>query len=128
MLIVDILDADQVKIDLKPLYQCLHIYDELGQRTEFKSNYSEDRRAQAKLTLSSITSGFNFKDRNTDNFESLLQDIVGFFIVEHIILHSTTNFRTQAQVTPSIPCNQHCMAGIMTSYSRFLIFFVDLVG
>ncbi|KAG0316648.1 hypothetical protein BGZ97_006549 [Linnemannia gamsii] len=95
---VDILDADQVNIDFKPLYQCLHIYDELGQRAEFRTNYTEDRRAQAKLTLSSITSNFNLKDRNTDNFESLLQDIVGFFIVEYIILHSTTNFRTQAQL------------------------------
>ncbi|KAG0357915.1 hypothetical protein BG005_002980 [Podila minutissima] len=95
---VDIQDSDQVKLDFKPLYQCLHIYDELGQRTEFRANYAEDRRAQAKLTLSSITSSFNLKDRNTDNFESLLQDIVGFFIVEHIILYSTVNFRTQAQL------------------------------
>lgn len=95
---MDIQDNDQVKLDFKPLYQCLHIYDELGQRTEFRANYSEDRRAQAKLTLSSMTSSFNLKDRNTDNFESLLQDIVGFFIVEHIILYSTVNFRTQAQV------------------------------
>ena len=90
--------ADQFKLDFKPLYQCLHIYDELGQRTEFRTNYAEDRRAQAKLTLSSITSSFNLKDRNTDNFESLLQEVVGFFIIEHLILYSTTNFRTQSQV------------------------------
>ncbi|KAF9185313.1 hypothetical protein BGZ51_002737 [Haplosporangium sp. Z 767] len=95
---VDIMDAEQFKLDFKPLYQCLHIYDELGQRTEFRTNYAEDRRAQAKLTLSSITSSFNLKDRNTDNFEALLQDIVGFFIVEHIILYSTINFRTQSQL------------------------------
>ncbi|KAF9110162.1 hypothetical protein BGX27_006704 [Mortierella sp. AM989] len=95
---MDILDADQAKLDFKPLYQCLHIYDELGQRAEFKASYSEDRRAQAKLTLSSITSSFNLKDKNTDNFESLLQDIVGFFIVEHIIFYSTNNFRTQSQL------------------------------
>ncbi|KAF8929985.1 exocyst complex subunit Sec15-like-domain-containing protein [Dissophora ornata] len=95
---VDIMDTDQVKLDFKPLYQCIHIYDELGQRAELKANYAEDRRAQAKLTLSSITSSFNLKDRNTDNFEALLHDIVGFFIVEHIILYSTTNFRTQSQL------------------------------
>ncbi|KAF9908272.1 hypothetical protein BX616_000194, partial [Lobosporangium transversale] len=93
---VDILDADQVNIDFKSLYQCLHIYDELGQRSELRASYAEDRRAQAKLTLSSMTT-FNVKDRSTDQFESLLQDIVGFFIVEHIILYSTTNFRTQSQ-------------------------------
>ncbi|KAF8972837.1 hypothetical protein BGZ46_010030, partial [Entomortierella lignicola] len=95
---VDILDSDQFQLDLKPLYQCLHIYDELGQRAEFRANYAEDRRAQAKLTISSMTTSFNFKDRDTENFESLLQDIVGFFIVEHLIFYSTTNFRTQSQL------------------------------
>ncbi|GJJ72836.1 exocyst complex component 6 [Entomortierella parvispora] len=95
---VDILDTNKVKLDFKPLYQCLHIYDELGQRAEFRNSYAEDRKAQAKLTLSSINSSFNIKDRNTDNFKSLLQDIAGFFIVEHIILYSTTNFRTQSQL------------------------------
>ncbi|KAI7820299.1 exocyst complex subunit Sec15-like-domain-containing protein [Gamsiella multidivaricata] len=95
---VDILETAQVELDFKPLYQCLHVYDELGQRAGLRASYAEDRRAQAKLTLSSITSSFNLKDRNTDNFESLLQDIVGFFIVEHIILYSTTNFRTQSQL------------------------------
>ncbi|KAF9433132.1 hypothetical protein BGZ76_009844 [Entomortierella beljakovae] len=95
---VDILSSDQVQLDIKPLYQCLHIYDELGQRAEFKLSYSEDRKAQAKLTLSSMTSSLSLRDKNTDNFESLLQEIVGFFLVEHIIIYSTTNFRTQAQL------------------------------
>ncbi|KAF9361509.1 hypothetical protein BGX34_007109, partial [Mortierella sp. NVP85] len=95
---VDIFESDEVKLDLQPIYQCLHIYDELGQRAEFKQSYAEDRRAQAKLALSSVTSPFNLKECNTDNFKSLLHDIVGFFIVEHIIMYSTTNFRTQAQL------------------------------
>ncbi|KAG0303506.1 hypothetical protein BGZ98_006576 [Dissophora globulifera] len=95
---VDILDTDEVKLDFKPLYQCIHIYDELGQRAELKAGYAEDRRAQGRLTLSSITPSLNLKDKNTDNFESLLHDIVGFFIVEHTIFYSTTNFRTQAQL------------------------------
>jgi hypothetical protein len=33
-----------------------------------------------------------------DSFETLLQDIVGFFIIEHVIMHSTTDFRSQAEV------------------------------
>jgi hypothetical protein len=41
---VNIVNNDQVHIDFKPLYQCLHIYEELGKRNEFKSNYEEDRR------------------------------------------------------------------------------------
>lgn len=56
------MESDVFKLDLKPLYQCLHIYDELGQRSEFRQSYAEDRKAQAKLSLSSITLVFNLKD------------------------------------------------------------------
>ncbi|KAG0235982.1 hypothetical protein BGX31_004103 [Mortierella sp. GBA43] len=93
---VDIMESEEVKLDLKPLFQCLHIYDELGQRSEFRQSYAEDRKAQAKLTPTAPV--FNLKENNTDNFKSLLQDFVGFFIVEHIIMYSTTNFRTQNQL------------------------------
>ncbi|KAF9585597.1 hypothetical protein BGW38_001619, partial [Lunasporangiospora selenospora] len=95
---VAIQDMEEVKLDFKPLYQCLHIYDELGQRADFRSNYAEDRKAQAKLSLSSMTSSLNLKDRNIEGFQSLLHNIVGFFIVEHIIFHTTNNFRTQSQL------------------------------
>lgn len=40
----------------------------------------------------------NLRDGNMDSFETLLQDIVGFFIIEHVIMHSTTDFRSQAEV------------------------------
>ncbi|KAI8347890.1 exocyst complex subunit Sec15-like-domain-containing protein [Mortierella sp. GBAus27b] len=63
---------------------------------EFRQSYAEDRKAQAKLTPTAPV--FNLKENNTDNFKSLLQDFVGFFIVEHIIMYSTTNFRTQNQL------------------------------
>ncbi len=38
------MNNDHVNIDFKPLYQCLHIYEELGKRSEFKMNYEDDRR------------------------------------------------------------------------------------
>ena len=31
-------------------------------------------------------------------FEALLQDIVGFFIIEHIVMHSTQDFRSRGEV------------------------------
>ncbi|KAI9349411.1 exocyst complex subunit Sec15-like-domain-containing protein [Pilaira anomala] len=66
-----------------------------SKRNEFKTSYSEDRRAQANLALSTP---INLKDGNLVTFETLLQDIVGFFIIEHMILHNTTEFRSQAEV------------------------------
>ncbi|CAG8470214.1 2035_t:CDS:2, partial [Scutellospora calospora] len=48
----NIINNKEVQIDFKPLYQCLHIHEELGKLSEFKSNYEEDRRAQANLVLS----------------------------------------------------------------------------
>ncbi|EIE89524.1 hypothetical protein RO3G_14235 [Rhizopus delemar RA 99-880] len=67
----------------------------LGKPNEFKTSYSEDRRAQANLALSTPV---NLRDGNLTTFETLLQDIVGFFIIEHMILHNTTEFRSQAEV------------------------------
>ncbi|CEP09699.1 hypothetical protein [Parasitella parasitica] len=86
---------DEVNIDFEPLYRCIHVYETLGKRNEFKSSYSEDRRAQANLALSTP---INLRDGNLTTFDFLLQDIVGFFIIEHMILHNTTDFRSQAEV------------------------------
>ncbi|CAG8604575.1 6893_t:CDS:10 [Acaulospora morrowiae] len=91
----NIINNDQVKIDFRPLYQCLHIYEELGKRSEFKSNYEEDRKAQANLVLSQ---SFTLRESNEKGFEAFLQEIVGFFVIEHVIVHSTQNFRSQSEV------------------------------
>ncbi|KAI7894923.1 exocyst complex subunit Sec15-like-domain-containing protein [Mucor mucedo] len=85
----------EINIDFEPLYRCIHVYETLGKRNEFKTSYSEDRRAQANLALSTP---INLRDGNLTTFETLLQDIVGFFIIEHMILHNTTEFRSQAEV------------------------------
>ncbi|KAF7731685.1 hypothetical protein EC973_008856 [Apophysomyces ossiformis] len=87
--------VDEVNIDFGPLYRCIHVYDTLGKRHEFKTSYEEDRRAQANLALSAP---INLRDGNLVPFETLLQDIVGFFIIEHIILHNTREFRSQSEV------------------------------
>ncbi|RUP11994.1 exocyst complex subunit Sec15-like-domain-containing protein [Jimgerdemannia flammicorona] len=86
---------DEVNIDFQPLFRCLHIYDSLGRRQEFKTSYEEDRRAQANLALSSP---LNLRDGNILGFETLLEDIVGFFIIEHVVMHSTVDFRSQNEV------------------------------
>ncbi|KAL0074521.1 exocyst complex subunit Sec15-like-domain-containing protein [Phycomyces blakesleeanus] len=85
-------EGQEFSIDFEPLYRCIHVYDTLGKRHEFKTSYEEDRRAQANLALSSP---INLRDGNLGPFQTLLQDIVGFFIIEHIILHNTSEFRSQ---------------------------------
>jgi hypothetical protein len=41
---VNVLETDAVKIDFKPLYQCIHIYDTLDARDELQASYQADRR------------------------------------------------------------------------------------
>ncbi|CAG8464408.1 17265_t:CDS:10 [Cetraspora pellucida] len=91
----NIINNKEVQIDFKPLYQCLHIYEELGKLNEFKSNYEEDRKAQANLVLSE---SYTLRENNDKGFEAFLQDVVGFFVIEHVIVHSTQNFRSRAEV------------------------------
>ncbi|KAK0521565.1 Rab GTPase-binding exocyst subunit S15 [Tilletia horrida] len=88
-------DNEQVKIDFKPLYQCIHIYDVLNIREQLQQSYQEDRRAQANLLLSQ---GLNFSPSNP-TFPTLLEEVVGFFLVEyHVLQTSPPGFRMDSEV------------------------------
>ncbi|KAK0550336.1 Rab GTPase-binding exocyst subunit S15 [Tilletia horrida] len=88
-------DNEQIKIDFKPLYQCIHIYDVLNIREQLQQSYQEDRRAQANLLLSQ---GLNFSPSNP-TFPTLLQEVVGFFLVEyHVLQTSPPGFRMDSEV------------------------------
>lgn len=41
---VNALDNEQIKIDFRPLYQCIHIYEALDAKTELQRNYQDDRK------------------------------------------------------------------------------------
>lgn len=88
-------DNETVSIDFKPLYQCIHIYDALDLREELQASYHQDRRAQANLLLSQ---GLTF-DANNPTFPALLEEVVGFFLVEHHVLQTTpVGFRADSEV------------------------------
>ncbi|EPQ27215.1 uncharacterized protein PFL1_05138 [Pseudozyma flocculosa PF-1] len=88
-------ENEHVKIDFKPLYQCIHIYDIMDMREQLQANYQEDRRAQANLLLSQ---GLSFHPSNP-TFPALLEEVVGFFIVEHHVLQtSPPGFRADQEV------------------------------
>lgn len=100
------LDHENGKIDFRPLYQCIQIYDALGARDELQHSYQEDRRAQAFLILSSFsneaTSGASTSPPNSvfslDALASLMESIVGFFIIESHVLRTTRSFRSEQDV------------------------------
>jgi hypothetical protein len=64
-------------------------------REQLQASYQEDRRAQANLLLSQ---GLSF-DPSNPTFPSLLQEVVGFFLVEHHVLQtSPPGFRSEQEV------------------------------
>lgn len=92
---VNYLENDRVKIDFKPLYQCIHIYEVLEQRERLQANYQEDRKAQANLLLSR---NLNMVERGSDLI-SLLEEVVGYFVIEcHVSYTSPPGFRPMSEV------------------------------
>ncbi|KAL8278923.1 hypothetical protein RQP46_008592 [Phenoliferia psychrophenolica] len=91
----NVLDNDQVRIDFKPLYQCIHIYDTLDAREELQLSYQADRRAQAFLLLSQTASLTPF---SLSALSALLEEIVGFFLIESHVLKTTNSFRSEQDV------------------------------
>ncbi|KAF8591599.1 exocyst complex subunit Sec15-like protein [Ramaria rubella] len=86
----DVLDNDKLKVDFKPLYQCIHIYTALDSLEELQRSYQADRKAQSTLILPSPLS--------ISSLSTLIQEIVGFFIVESHVLRTTRGFRSEREV------------------------------
>lgn len=83
------------RIDFTILYECMHIYDELGSSDKFQSSYQHDRRTQKDLLLPPSLSIVN---EDLSSLQTLLQDITGFAIIEHFTLHKTAGFRDPDEV------------------------------
>ncbi|GAA5949792.1 hypothetical protein JCM3765_007693 [Sporobolomyces pararoseus] len=113
------LENDKVSIDFKPLYTCIHIYTSLDLLQELQLSYQADRRAQAYLLLSTSSSSSSTSPTpqssssviapppppstssqhfSLPNLSVLLEEIVGFFIIEAHVLKTTTNFRSEQDV------------------------------
>lgn len=92
----DALDNEDVSIDFTTLFECMHIFGELGSAEEFKTQYANDRRTQKDLLLNSHISIGTEGDITT--LEHLLWDITGFAIIEHFTMHKARNFRAAEEV------------------------------
>ncbi|KAJ1562296.1 hypothetical protein HK096_011657 [Nowakowskiella sp. JEL0078] len=97
--------SNLIQIDMKPLYQCLHIHDVLGRRLEFQLSFEENRKAQANLVLSS---SFSLQEENLKGFTTYLHEVIGFFVVESVVLNSTHEFRARGNVQ-SLPPGRRIM-------------------
>ncbi|OLY80595.1 Exocyst complex component 6 [Smittium mucronatum] len=88
-------DDQELKIDLKPLYMCLHVHNKLGFQAEFTKSYANDRKAQINLVMSTSENLFS---NNLNAFENMIHDIIGFFIIENSVIMSSPDFRSKTDV------------------------------
>ncbi|XP_027586395.2 exocyst complex component 6B-like, partial [Pipra filicauda] len=98
--ILDVEDEDEDEevpgaqdlVDFSPVYRCLHIYSVLGARETFESYYRKQRRKQARLVLQPPSN----MHETLDGYRKYFNQIVGFFVVEDHILHTTQGLVNRA--------------------------------
>ncbi|KAF9534726.1 rsec15 [Crepidotus variabilis] len=86
----NVLDNENLHVDFKPLFQCIHIYTTLDSLSDLQKSYQADRKAQSDLILPSPLP--------LASLPSLIQEISGFFIVESHVLETTNTFRSERDV------------------------------
>ncbi|XP_053485076.1 exocyst complex component 6B isoform X2 [Ictalurus furcatus] len=99
--ILDVEDEDdeevpgaQDLVDFSPVYRCLHIYIVLGARDTFENYYRKQRRKQARLVLQPHSN----MHETLEGYRQYFNQIVGFFVVEDHILHTTKGLVNRAYV------------------------------
>ncbi|RPD64354.1 exocyst complex component sec15 subunit [Lentinus tigrinus ALCF2SS1-7] len=86
----NVLDNDQLQVDFKPLYECIHIYSALDSVDEIRRSYQADRKAQSDLIIP--------EPLPLSSLPSITQEIVGYFIIETHVLNTTGSFRSEREV------------------------------
>lgn len=97
--ILDVEDEEEVPgaqelVDFSPVYRCLHIYTVLGLRDEFENYYRKQRRKQARLVLQPHSN----MHETLEGYRRYFNQIVGFFVVEDHVLHTTQGLVNRAYV------------------------------
>uniref|UniRef100_A0A7N8XS44 Exocyst complex component n=1 Tax=Mastacembelus armatus TaxID=205130 RepID=A0A7N8XS44_9TELE len=86
--------TSQDLVDFSPVYRCLHIYTVLGLRDVFENYYRKQRRKQARLVLQPHSN----MHETLEGYRRYFNQIVGFFVVEDHILHTTRGLVNRAYV------------------------------
>ena len=107
MLIVDVFDNSELKVDFKPLYHCIHIYTALDSIDELRKSYQADRRVRHIMLRPLFCLTLDLQAQSVlilpspiplNALASLIQEIAGFFIVETHVLKTTGNFRSEQEL------------------------------
>ncbi|KAF8422673.1 exocyst complex subunit Sec15-like-domain-containing protein [Tirmania nivea] len=97
-----VFENEHVKVDFEPLFECLHIYDALGEREEFRAIYADTRQQQKDLLLNGVQtlnlSGGENGEVGIGNLAGLLEQIAGFAILERETVRRTGGFRSEGEV------------------------------
>ncbi|OWP05061.1 hypothetical protein B2J93_631 [Marssonina coronariae] len=91
----DVLDNQELHVDFKPLFECLHIHEALGQSDKFKAEYAATRRQQKELLL---PSSIDLMEEDDQGLSSLLEGIAGFAIIEKVTMRRAQNLRSPVDV------------------------------
>ncbi|CAB3998475.1 Hypothetical predicted protein [Paramuricea clavata] len=84
-------------VDFSPVYRGLHIYTVLGLRDEFIDYYRVQRRKQARLVLEANSSN-STTGRSLESYRLYFHEVVGFFVVEDTIMHTTQGLVTRSTI------------------------------
>ncbi|XP_043919906.1 exocyst complex component 6B isoform X2 [Protopterus annectens] len=90
---LEVLGAQDL-VDFSPVYRCLHIYTVLGARDAFENYYRKQRRKQARLVLQPPSN----MHETLEDYRKYFNQIVGFFVVEDHILHTTRGLVNRAYI------------------------------
>ncbi|XP_024910197.1 exocyst complex component 6B-like isoform X2 [Cynoglossus semilaevis] len=96
---VEVEEEDEVPgaqdlVDFSPVYRCLHIYTVLGLHDVFENYYRKQRRKQARLVLQPHSN----MHETLEGYRRYFNQIVGFFVVEDHVLHTTQGLVNRAYV------------------------------
>ncbi|KTW27352.1 hypothetical protein T552_02332 [Pneumocystis carinii B80] len=91
----DVTSNDQIQIDFTCLFECFHIYDELGLHDEFRASYENDRRMQKDLL---IPYSMVIQNKDLSAIRLLLHDIAGFVIIEKKTLVKINALRSKEEI------------------------------
>uniref|UniRef100_A0A672JAB9 Exocyst complex component n=1 Tax=Salarias fasciatus TaxID=181472 RepID=A0A672JAB9_SALFA len=89
-----VLQSTHDLVDFSPVYRCLHIYTVLGLRDVFENYYRKQRRKQARLVLQPHSN----MHETLEGYRRYFNQIVGFFVVEDHVLHTTQGLVNRAYV------------------------------
>ncbi|KZC09765.1 Exocyst complex component 6B [Dufourea novaeangliae] len=78
-------------MDFSPVYRCMHIYTVLREGETFKAYYRQQRKQQARLVLQSPIN----MHESIVGYQTYLQGIIGFFVVEDHILNTGNGLATR---------------------------------